>query len=68
MRRGKNQILDCRNIGSLGNNRYTFIKKGKNPKLDTPRKAYAELIDKINGKGTWKRNPYVFVYNFKLIK
>ena len=47
---------------------YTFIKKGKSPKLDTPHKAYAELIDKIYGKGTWERNPYVFVYNFKLIK
>lgn len=28
--------------------------------------AYAALIDSINGKGTWKSNPYVFVYDFKL--
>lgn len=34
----------------------------------TPRKAYAALIDKINGKGTWERNPYVWVYDFKPIK
>jgi hypothetical protein len=31
-----------------------------------PRKAYAALIDSINGKGTWDRNPYVFVYDFIL--
>ena len=30
--------------------------------------AYAALIDKISGKDTWKRNPYVFVYEFELIK
>lgn len=35
---------------------------------ETPQKAYADLIDKINGKGTWERNPYVWVYDFKLIK
>ena len=34
----------------------------------TPRKAYATLIDKISGKGTWQSNPYVFVYDFELIK
>lgn len=34
----------------------------------TPREAYAALIDKISGKGTWESNPYVFVYEFELIK
>lgn len=34
----------------------------------TPRKAYAALIDKVSGKGTWDSNPYVWVYEFKLIK
>lgn len=34
---------------------------------DTPREAYAALIDRISGKGTWKSNPYVFVYDFELI-
>lgn len=34
----------------------------------TPREAYALLIDKLSGKGTWDRNPYVFAYSFKLIK
>ena len=34
----------------------------------TPRVAFASLIDKVSGKGTWERNPWVFVYEFKLIK
>ena len=33
----------------------------------TAKKPYSLLIDKIAGKGTWKRNPYVFVYEFGLI-
>lgn len=34
----------------------------------TPREAYAELIDKVGKKGDWESNPYVFVYEFELIK
>lgn len=33
-----------------------------------PQEAYAALIDKINGYGTWESNPYVFVYDFELVK
>ena len=33
-----------------------------------PREAYAALIDRISGKGTWQSNPYVFVYEFELVK
>lgn len=33
-----------------------------------PRIAYAELIDEISGEGTWANNPYVFVYDFELVK
>lgn len=32
---------------------------------DTPRDAFAELIDRISGKGTWEMNPYVWVYEFE---
>lgn len=35
---------------------------------DTPRDAYAALIDRISGKGTWENNPYVFVYDFEVVK
>lgn len=34
----------------------------------TPRDAYARLIDALSGKGTWWSNPYVFTYDFDLIK
>lgn len=34
----------------------------------TPREAFAALIDRISGRGTWQRNPWVFVYKFELIK
>ena len=32
-----------------------------------PRPAFASLIDKISGKGTWESNPFVAAYNFELI-
>ena len=34
----------------------------------SPKESYAELIDKVSGKGTWESNPYVFVYDFNLVK
>lgn len=34
----------------------------------TPREAFAALIDKISGKYTWDSNPYVFIYEFELVK
>lgn len=37
------------------------------PDYNDPRDAFAELIDKVSGKGTWESNPYVFVYEFELI-
>lgn len=34
----------------------------------TARKAFADLIDKTCGKGTWNSNPWVLRYEFELIK
>ena len=36
--------------------------------FDTACKAFAALIDKVSGKGTWESNPYVWVYDFELVK
>ena len=36
--------------------------------FSTPRQAFAALIDKVSGKGVWKSNPLVFVYEFELVK
>ena len=33
----------------------------------TPQEAYAALIDRISGKGTWESNPFVFVYDFDVV-
>lgn len=32
------------------------------------RQTFAALIDKVSGKGTWQKNPYIFAYTFELIK
>ena len=62
---------------ALGMDRYKFISYAYDATIgahhkrwwfETPKKAFAALIDKVSGKGTWKNNPYVFVYSFKLIK
>lgn len=49
---------------------YDIIKRGEeyyDPYPD-PREAYSVLIDRISGEGTWQSNPYVFVYDFELIR
>lgn len=44
-----------------------YYYKGDIQPYCTPRGAFAALIDKVSGKGTWLKNPYVFCYSFKLI-
>lgn len=34
----------------------------------TAREAFATLIDKVSGKGTWESNPWVYAYEFELVK
>lgn len=36
--------------------------------FDSPREAFASLIDKVSGRGTWERNPFVWRIEFKLVK
>lgn len=33
-----------------------------------PRLAFAALINRISGNGTWESNPWVFCYEFELVK
>lgn len=35
--------------------------------FDTPREAFAKLINKICGKGTWERNPWVEAYTLEKV-
>lgn len=53
--------------------RYTFENSfvgGVYKTYATPREAFAALIERpgIGHKGDWSKNPWVFVYTFKLIK
>lgn len=36
--------------------------------FDNHREAFASLIDKVSGRGTWGLNPWVVVYEFELVK
>ena len=48
---------------------YTFkgwTERGVECSSDTPLGAFKALIDKTCGKGTWEKNPLVFVYEFDL--
>ena len=42
--------------------------KGVKDVHDTPQEAFAHLINKVSGKNVWGQNPYVFVYDFELVK
>lgn len=39
-----------------------------NSECRSPQSSYASLINKIYGKGTWEKNPFVWVYEFRLIQ
>ena len=59
---------DCIKEGiERSNDVYTF-KNSPCGLYISPREAYLSLINRISGKATWKQNPYVFVYEFKLVK
>lgn len=47
---------------------YFDTKRWREVWFDTPREAFAALIDKVSGRGTWKSNPWVVVYEFELVK
>lgn len=59
-------IWEAHNIGLKGVT-YWYTSLANSP-YRTAKEAYAALIDKISGKGTWASNLYVFVYEFELIK
>lgn len=48
--------------------RYDSKKHSRMWFANSPRETYSALIDSISGKGTWDSNPYVFVYDFELVK
>lgn len=63
LKEGVEKWIDCYIVSGIMEN------QGKNNVcFDTPREAFAALIDRISGKGTWNRNPWVYVYTFELLR
>ena len=63
MNEGMEKWIDCYIVSGIMEN------QGKNNVcFDTPREAFAALIDRISGKGTWQRNPWVYAYEFELLR
>ena len=48
-------------------NHVTYTYQNDEWGYETPREAFAALIDEISGKGTWEKNPLVFTYYFSKI-
>ena len=63
LREGITKWLDCYIVTSImehhGQNNVCF---------DTPREAFAAIINALNGRVTWERNEWQFAYTFKLVK
>ena len=59
--------MDYDEHGGLYNTPYYDYPNNEHDGFDTPREAFAALIDKVSGKGTWDSNPMVWVYEFELV-
>ena len=64
-------------MGAGGSLRYSFTENVKQTTGDiiafsnnfaTAKEAFSHLINKVSRKDVWSLNPYVFVYDFELIK
>lgn len=64
-------------MGAGGSLRYSFTENVKQTTGDiiafsnnfaTAKEAFAHLINKVSKKDVWEENPYVFVYDFELVK
>ena len=68
---GKTQISDWEiayNHSAITDNSQTIPAYTLQDVHDTPQEAFAHLINKVSRKDVWKENPYVFVYDFELVK
>ena len=71
----KEGIIFIESASIMGEDAYFFAVKRKVGQMydnilkffSSPQRAYADLIDKINGKGTWESNPWVVAYSFELV-
>ena len=63
---GVEKVSECENLYRIN----IFHKSGRVAHIhgSSPRAVYAALIDRISGKDTFQSNPWVFVYDFELVK
>lgn len=52
---------------TMGKVIYNYTFTGCNSSYQNPRSAFAALINKVSGRGTWDSNPLVFVYSFERV-
>ena len=62
----KNGVVYCLQLkdGFLVETTDTFLPYYTKDAIGRHQNKFAQLIDKLSGKGTWASNPFVFVYNF----
>lgn len=71
----KEGITFIESLSIIGYDAYLFTVKSKTRQIygnilnffSSPQRAYADLIDKISGRGTWESNPWVAAYTFELV-
>lgn len=71
----KEGIIFLESLSIIGEDAYFFTVKHKVRQMydnilkffSSPQRAYADLIDKISGKGTWESNPWVEAYTFEQV-
>ena len=63
LREGVEKWMNCYIVAGImehgGKNNATF---------NTPQQAFAALINRISGKGTWESNPWTYIYEFELVR
>ena len=59
--------IECTNVYEVYGIESSYVFEENPIAYDTPSEAFAALIDKVSGKGTWSSNPYVFAYSFELV-
>lgn len=65
LKEGIQKWADVKNVKDVA--KYGGYTNGDWDWFETPRKAFSALIDKLSGKDTWERNPYVFAYSFERV-
>ena len=58
----------ARPIGQTADGKPVYGDRYRDFKFNSPREAFATLIDKVSGPNTWNLNSWVFAYEFELIK